>query len=924
MLSHSKSHLCDTRGRDHRWSKPWLLRWERALACALFVVSAMLSAQTGEPASPLKVIYVIPSSHWDLGFIRPPLEELDAIKPHLDAVIQACGADPQFRWTIESVWQLQAWLDRTKDTALVDQLAGLLRSGQIELSAADGSMHTEFMGSEELNRLVYAAKSAEQRFGIHASVAMMNDVPGFSMRLPQVLARSGVRYVITGSNTSFGGGTSLTPGKMPIYWRSPDGSQILMWQTQGKNGGYTEAMADYYIDPDARDPYLHTRFYPKEWNGLSNLEIMRRGIQKLLGQYAAAGYPHSLAALFYMHDGIGPEYELHGLLPNVRAWNAAGNSPRIVVATPSEFFAAMEREGGFPTYTGDWSGLWSAVKLNSPAMSADARWLQEQLPRTETLWSLVDDLLPESIYPVSDISADYRKLFLYDEHNGSGQGGWPKLLSQAEVQKQNLEYASALQSARSSVTDLLAKGMAHLATKPRTAAGQRLLLVYNPTNWPFSGLSRVPGRKPSIIRDAKSGQMMKTQKDSSGETYFEVQDVPPLGYRTYTVEQTAASTATAASTKLTLRSRYFEVEFNGSSGEITRIIDQRTHRILLDARRGDYVGQLATEHGNHAEPVVAESINLHHERGPLFDRVRIERPGSYWPETIISLPLDQPRIDLKETLDRTRMPFVASGTPSARYSFGFRLSAVDGSQRLVSNGEGLYRFPEDLLPGAKIDAVVPRHTLVWNLAKGGPSYQLMLAQQQSFLDELPSKDCQTASTACPASLRAVVMLKSDQAETRDQGVVRFASYEPGYPNTSSYAFSLTGVPGGPDPVAAQQFEAQDMLDSVVLPPNRRPQQWTQSLLSLSAPNVMVETLKPSRDGKPGDLTLRLREISGTNTVVSLQCAFPITRIVETTMTEDRELTADLPQQRLRLSAYQTLTLRLTRGSRPNEQRKDQE
>jgi hypothetical protein len=922
MRSHTESHLRDANGRDHHWCKP-LLRWERALACVLFIVSAVLSARGAEPTSPVKVIYVIPSAHWDLGFLRPPLEELDAIKPHLDAVIQACAADPQFRWTIESVWQLQAWLDRTKDAALIDRLAGLLRSGQVELSAADGSMHSEFMGSEELNRLVYAAKSAEQRFGIHATVAMMNDVPGFSIRLPQVLARSGVRYLITGSNIAFGGGTSLTPGKMPIYWRSPDGSQILMWQTQGKDGGYTEAMADYYIDPDARDPYLHTRFYPKEWDGLSNLEIMHRGIQKLLGEYAAAGYQHSLAALLYMHDGIGPEYELHGLLPNVRAWNAAGNSPRIVVATPSEFFAAMEREGGFPTYTGDWSGLWSAVKLNSPAMSADARWLQEQLPRTETLWSLVDNLLPASIYPVSDISADYGKLFLYDEHNGSGQGGWPKLLSRAEVQKQNLEYARAVQSARASVTDLLAKGVAHLASAPRTSAGQRLLLVYNPTSWTFSGFSSLSGRGPYTIRDAKSGQAMKTQSNPSGTTYFEVQDVPPLGYRTYSVERTTGSAATVATAGMTLRSRYFEVEFNRSSGEITRIIDQRAHRVLLDAGHDDYAGQLMAEHGNNAKPVVAATVKIHHERGPLFDFLRIERPGSYWPETIISLPLDQPRIDLEETLDRTRMPFVASGTPGARYSFGFRFAAADDSQRLVSDGEELYHFPEDLLPGAKSDAVVPRHTIVWDIAKGDQPYQLMLAQQQSFFDELPSTGCRTASTTCPASLRAVVMLKSDQAETRDQGIVSFDSFEPGYSTKYSYAFSLTGASGNTDPVAAQRFDPQDTLDSVVLPPNHQPKQWVQSLLSLSAPNVVVEVLKPSRDGKPGDLTLRLREISGTNTMVSMRCAFPITRIAETTMTEDRELATGLSQQALRLSAYQTLTLRLTRDSATNGQRKNQ-
>lgn len=175
---------------------------------------------------------------------------------------------------------------------------------------------------------------------------------------------------------------------------------------------------------------------------------------------------------------------------------------------------------------------------------------------------------------------------------------------------------------------------------------------------------------------------------------------------------------------------------------------------------------------------IASAVVLHHEHGPLFDRVRIERPGSYWPETIVSLPRNLPRIDLSETLDRAKMPFVPYKEPAARYSFGFYFSAANGSQRLVSNGEELYRFPEDLLPGARQDAVVPRHTLVWSTGNASHPYQLMLAQQQSFFDELPLKPCPPDSPDCPPGLRVVVMLKSDQAETRDEGVVSSPSARP--------------------------------------------------------------------------------------------------------------------------------------------------
>ncbi len=158
-------------------------------------------------------------------------------------------------------------------------------------------MHTEFMGSEELNRLVSAGTEIERRFGIHPNVAMMNDVPGFSIRVPQVLARSGIKYLMTGSNTALGGGAQLWPRPGACLLGVAGWQQNSDVADTGKNGGYTEGMTDYYLDPTAEDPYLHTKFYPKEWAQLSNLEIMQCGIDKLLRQYTEAGYRHSAIAV---------------------------------------------------------------------------------------------------------------------------------------------------------------------------------------------------------------------------------------------------------------------------------------------------------------------------------------------------------------------------------------------------------------------------------------------------------------------------------------------------------------------------------------------------------------------------------------------------------------------------------------------------
>ena len=94
-----------------------------SICLLLFSLSSKLAVAqaVGVPAVPpatystIQTIYVMPSSHWDLGFIAPPEEVLPKLKPHIDEVIANAKRDPEFRWTVESVWQIREWLARTSD-----------------------------------------------------------------------------------------------------------------------------------------------------------------------------------------------------------------------------------------------------------------------------------------------------------------------------------------------------------------------------------------------------------------------------------------------------------------------------------------------------------------------------------------------------------------------------------------------------------------------------------------------------------------------------------------------------------------------------------------------------------------------------------------------------------------------------------------
>ena len=874
------------------------------------------NAQGPSPAAPLhiKTIYIIPSSHWDLGFLAPPEEILTRLKPHIDEVIQNAKADPDFRWTIESVWQVREWLSRTHDPQEIKDFVDLVNKGQIQISAVFGSMHTEFMGAEALNRITYDMKAIEKQHGVKTDFAMMDDVPGFTSRLPQVLARSGIRYFVTGSNLFLFGGTSLAPGKMPFYWESPDGSRVLTWQTQSHLGGYTEAMADYFLDPLAFEPYTKEHFYPKEWEGLPPLEIMQRGVDKLLAKYAQAGYPHDSLMLLYLHDFISSNLEAKQLLPAVRAWNAAGKQPRIVVATPREFFAHIEASSGkdnFPSYAGDWSGLWSEVKTNSPVISADARWVQDHWPVAESLWSLLT-FRGGTDLPAGNLEDTRLQLYKYEEHSGAAQVGWPNLMTRAQVNEQNSEYVNYIERGKKDLAYLIASGVKTLLSqKP---AKTRTVVVYNPLSWPRSEVVRFESKDDLVLRRASDGRIVPTQRISPEQVAFFAADVPAIGYATYTIEKVVPSASQQSIPRVfDLENARFRLRVSPEDGSIVSLVDKSSEREIVDSSGGKSFNALLRWIPAETFAVQYSSVTASAEHGPVFDRLTIRRPGSYWPETEITLYRGSEHVEVSNWLDRDKMPFVASNQPGEYYSFQFPFSFEGSAQVWVEDGIGFHRIPEDYLPGARTDAAAPLHGLVLVGKKAGQDYHITLSQRESFFDYLLGLPGAKGPNTFLNTVRAAALRKQDQGETRDLGMVNFATVEPGLPTVSSYQFTVSSGPGGLNAVSSYREAAAFNLPMIAVELNgAEPAKPTGSYFSLDAENIVVLAFKPSADGNPEHYTLRLQEIAGQAARLAATTPLKITRVERTNLTEGVVLASLGESVRgIQAGPHETLTLRLT-------------
>jgi alpha-mannosidase len=891
-----------------------------ALSCA-WIAFPQPTPQQGPPTAKMqiKTIYVVPSSHWDLGFIAPPEEVLPRLKPHIDELIANAKADPEFRWTIESTWQVREWLSRTSDPNEIQSFVNLVNKGQIQLSAVYGSMHTEFMGAEALNRIVYDMKAIEKHLGVKTDFAIMDDVPGFTSRLPQVLARSGVKYFVNGSNLFLYGGTSLTPGKMPFYWTSPDGSSVLTWQTQSRLGGYTEAMADYYLDPDSVEPYTQEHFYPKELMGKSRLEIMQSGVDKLLAKYKESAYPYDSLMLLYLHDFVSSNREAKQLLPAVREWNASGKEPKIVVATPAEFFHHMETTYGkdaFARFSGDYSGLWSEVKINSPVISADARWVQDHLPVAETIWSLLTFRNFTSL-PEGNLEDTRLNLYKYEEHSGAAQIGWPKLMSRLEVDQQNREYVHYTSTGRQDIQHLIDSGL-------QTLLGQKqgngeTIVVFNPLSWTRTDVARLKlrdGQQVSGVRDSRTGIVLPVQKTADDEIVFLAKDVPAVGYRSYRIVagQTTVASAVEQNQSDTLENAFFRLALRPQDGSISSLYDKALKQELVDSTGEKAANQLLR--WIPTENLVAgwSNVQIMKESGPVFSRLIVRRYGSFWPETEVTLCNGVSKVQMQNTLDRDKMPFVSSNQAGEYYSFQFPFRFKGSASIWLEDGIGFHRIPEDYLPGARTDAGAPLHSLVLSGELGGKQASITLAQRESFFDYFPGLPGVKGPNTFMNSVRATVMRKQDQGDTRDLGMVNFSTVEPGLSAVSSFSFSLTVKEGPLDAVSSyrQGLEENIPLIADQLNGAMAPATDNASFFSLSADNVTLLAFKPSADGKPEHYILRLQEIAGKSAEAEIKTPLKVTEAMLVSMTEDAELgPLNTPPLKVQLKPHETLTLQLT-------------
>jgi len=530
-------------------------------------------------------VYLIHNSHQDPGFLDLPSKLRARFIPFIDDAMRFCQETQgwpegsQFKWNIEVSYLLEDYRKARGDEK-VRQVMDWIKKGRMTIGGLYCSMDTDFMSLETLHRAVYYSTNRLAReFGINVEGAILDDANGFTWGLVEVLSKSGVRYLVMGSN---GDRDNMQNGNAPtlFYLQGPDGSEILIWRPIQYVEGFDLLTFD--------DPYTG--------RNVKGLDIQggEKTIARYFDRHERSGYPFDVIALQVASDFTPPFKQLSEV---VRTWNSQWAYPRLQISTIPEFFHYIEdhHKNQIPRLRGGAPDGWVDLYIGEANVAALARQTENYLPDVERLSTLAQ-LVAGGPARQDEFLTAYHELLLWEEHTiewydiradiyvdesqGGGKRHWEEKSGHARYASEAAQRIEQ-QSAQS------------LCQNIRTS-GPHSLVVWNQLSWPRSEIVRttVPQSAPQVFRlvDVQNGREVSYQIEKREGTpdmlVFLAENVPSLGYGTFSIESGSPSPGgnTPRVSDQTLENQFYKVTLREKDGTVANLLDKELRRDFVDPR----------------------------------------------------------------------------------------------------------------------------------------------------------------------------------------------------------------------------------------------------------------------------------------------------------------------------------------------------
>ena len=786
-----------------------------------------------------KKIYLALDDHTDFmwtaneaGYDSAFVKMLDYYLDQIDST-QSNPPDFQARFNCDGSYWMQAY-QRHRSPAQFERLISAIKSGHISVPLHALINFYGGMPTEAAIRGMYYAGQIERKYDLRFRMAGTMENNTIPLGMSSIWAGSGAKYSWYG----IGGYGS----QMSYEYRANRRNQLYRYAGLDGSG---VIMKWYIYDEKKTAPlggYAETRTAIPSKDAVKEIGSLIPRLDAMCDTISPnSKYPfNAVAAYGYGHDDLetylSPEFiqvAKNGTTPN----------RKVRVSVLEDFFKDVEKKyPQLPSESVTYGNEWDLLSASMNETTAKMRRATEKLRGAEALATVVSLTNPHFADQLIDMrNKAWDSFGFYWEHDWTGDS---KL-----AMTERPAWQVKLQQNLTAYTDTLLKlSIQNLGDQIRKSEFQRFF-VFNPLSWIRSDVADFEweGDYPVKIIDVHENKEVTSQTiTKSGKKYirFFAENIPSVGFKIFEIRkgETTPNQNTITVSGENISNKYYQLHLS-PSGAIMEIIDKRfENRQLVKAKNGKYLNDLGTDDVTKGEAVVVENY------GPVSVTLKAVSAFPVKHTTRVTLFANSPEIEIENSIDANfddvktwAFPFNLE-KPTTRYE---ELGAVI-TARLETNG-GNYSSQN-----ARYDWQTFNHFA--DLSE--ENYGITVSNLDCSFFKLGESSIYSLDENA-SQIYALAGGRVDK-KLEDGGYLGFPKQNG--ETSFRYHFVLTSHNSGFDATAAMKFslENQNPLITGKVTGDKSASGETQfSLLSVSSPDVILWSVKPSEEGIDKGIILRV-------------------------------------------------------------------
>ncbi len=831
-------------------------------------------------------INIISSSHQDIAW----MDSIGACEKWRDEnmitpVLRILAENSSFCFTVEDALCLKEYLNRHPDR--YNDILKYTKEGRLEWGATYVQPYESLYDGEALIRQTYLGRKwlKEMLPGCDFICAYSPDVPGRALQMSQILYKSGIKYFHFSRHE---------PG---IYrWYSPDGSNVLAF-TPGQYYEASVPVENAKTDEEAKIAFVN---YLNRWD-----------------EYFKSNKIDPSLPFYFSLDWSKPN-EFKSLLT---MWNNSSKKeklPALGFSTGGQALKSIDNNAKFEILNGERPNVWLYIHGPTHEKAITASRKANRMLIAAEKFSSINSLITKNIagYPENGFKTSWENA-IYPDHGWGGKHG----------DLTDLAFRKKFETALKISTDIFQTSIRAITDEIDFKKEGTAIVVFNPLSWERTGKVEVivdaygKNRTSFKIIDPVSGEEVPSQRiesvpaketDETVTLTFVAEKIPSMGYKTFYLQPfmeeirggreknnqiplkpTNPSDINASANSPVFENQFYKITFG--SGGLKSIYDKQLQKELLKTDRflGGEVFQMESV-GNGAgefsdiQPVSMNGFEKVSQYNPSWNCSEFGTVRKSWEFTQqTKFATIHQKITLYENLKQIEFNFDILGFSGEHYREYRVAFPLDQTQSRIAYEVpmGVVEVGKDEIKGAagfsKPDQIYstvcakvhPREVQDWFNASSN-NISVNISSSVAVFDWIdPTSD------ANPYTILQPVLLASRKS---CHGEGNFYLQ----PGNHSYTFTFTSGTGDWKNTLQQGKQANMPLYPVLANAQQKQggQPENQSFVQVNKSNVIVSAMK--KTDNENSFIIRLYEVSGEDTDVTVTLPYPIENLWKTDMIEE--------------------------------------